>query len=205
MHHSNAVRRILPNGCVCVGWCVCVCRWVGGSVPNDSVSCSPSPFAGRCGVCMDVCLQELRAAQPRLKWGFPCVPDGMRVPIAMPMPLELRTDAGAAEKGILFAYHYGRCTCVCLCMFVCGCVCVCVEVWGSSFPRHQIETLDKSVWQIHKSIRLKFCASGERGNVISVVQLGDYCTWKLYWLLNDILRFMQYSVKWLNSAFKFVN
>lgn len=147
MHHSNAVRRILPNGCVCVGWCVCVCRWVGGSVPNDSVSCSPSPFAGRCGVCTDVWLQELRAAQPRLKWGFPCVPDGMRVPIAMPMPLELRTDAGAAEKGILFAYHYGRCTCVCLCMFVCGCVWVCVEVWGRHFhaikSRHSINQFDK--------------------------------------------------------------
>lgn len=41
------------------------------------------------------------------------------------------------------------------CIWVCMCMCVGECKCGQTFPGHQTETLDKSVWQIYKSI--KFC------------------------------------------------
>jgi len=122
---------------------------VGGSVPNDSGPPPASPSAGLPGVRLFGCSSSVRLSRDwnevfsvsSMECVCPCRSN------SEPMPVQLK-------RACYLHIITGRDVQV---MCVCG-----PPLWGSSFPRHQTETLDKSVWQIHKSIRLKFSAGVER-------------------------------------------
>lgn len=90
---------------------------------------------------------------------------GARMPVKSACYLHIITLCGRIRVCLITWLPFSVCVCVCeavwlrinFCLYLNECVCVCVGECKcrQTFPGHQTETLDKSVWQIYKSI--KFC------------------------------------------------